>query len=82
MFRIIRSPNGKAPLRTAPQGKNRPHLLPGDHAGAPGKGDDGERVHFCRRRETAHRGPHLSTLRQAKIGLGRFFSETNRIKLR
>ena len=49
MIRIVRSPHGKTALRTAPQGKNRPHLLPGDHARAPGIGDEGEMLHFlCR----------------------------------
>jgi hypothetical protein len=28
MIRIVRSPHGKATFWTAPQGKNRPHLLP------------------------------------------------------
>jgi hypothetical protein len=49
MIRIVRFQHGKAALRTAPQGKNRPHLLPGDHAGAPRNGDKGEMLYFLHR---------------------------------
>ena len=64
MFRIVRFPHGKTALWTAAQGKNRPHLLPGDHAGAPGNGGKGEMLRFIRRRETSHRWPYMSSLRQ------------------
>ena len=63
MFRIVRSPYGKTALRTAAQGKNRPHLLPGDHAGAPGNGDEGEMLHFLRCREINHRWSNVPSLR-------------------
>ena len=63
MIRIVRSPNGKTALWTAAQGKSRPDLLPGDHAGAPGNGDKGEMLHFLRRREANHRWPDVSPLR-------------------
>jgi len=63
MIRIVGFPYGKTALRTAPQGKNRPHLLPGDHAGATRIGDEGERVHFLRRREATHRRSYMPPLR-------------------
>ena len=66
MFRIVRSPHGKTTFRTAPQGKNRPHLLPGDHAGAPGNGDEGEMLHFLHRRETTHRWSYVPPLRETR----------------
>jgi hypothetical protein len=69
MFRIVRSPHGKTALWTAAQGKNRPHLLPGDHAGAPGNGDEGETLHFSYRRETTHRWVYLPTLRKTEFVL-------------
>jgi len=69
MFRIVRSPHGKTALRTAAQGKNRPHLHPGDHAGAPGNGNEGERIHFLHRRAITHRWPNMPTLRQTDFGL-------------
>jgi hypothetical protein len=62
MIRIVRSPHGKATFWTAPQGKNRPHLLTGDHASDPRNCDEGEGLHFLRRRETARRWTHMSTL--------------------
>ena len=62
MIRIVRSLHGKATLRTAPQGKDRPHLHPGDHAGAAGNGDEGEVLHFRRRGETTHRWSNLPPL--------------------
>lgn len=46
MFRIVRAPHGKTALWTAAQGKNRPNLLPGDHASDPRNGDEGEMLHF------------------------------------
>jgi hypothetical protein len=63
MIRIVRSPHGKTALRTTAQGKNRPHFLPGDHAGASGNGDEGEMLHFGCRRETTHRWYNVPTLR-------------------
>jgi hypothetical protein len=63
MFRIVRSPYGKTALRTAAQGKNRPHLLPGDHASDPRNGDEGEGLHFIRRRKIANRWPYVPPLR-------------------
>ena len=62
MFRIVRFPHGKTTFRTAAQGKNRPHLLPGDHAGAPRNGGEGEMLHFLHRRETNHHWYYLSSL--------------------
>lgn len=63
MFRIVGSPHGTATVRTAPQGKNRPHHLPRDHAGAPGNGDEGEKIHFFCRGEITHRRHNVSSLR-------------------
>jgi hypothetical protein len=59
MIRSIRSPYGKTSLWTAAQGKNRPHLLPGDHASDPRNGDEGEMLHFLGCRETTHSWAYL-----------------------
>jgi hypothetical protein len=63
MIRIVGFPYGKTALRTAAQGKNRPHLLPGDHAGAPRNGDEREMLHFIGCRETSHRWSYMPPLR-------------------
>ena len=63
MIRIVRSPHGKATFWTAPQGKNRPHLHPGDHASDPRNGDEGEMLQFRRRGEINHRWPYMPSLR-------------------
>jgi hypothetical protein len=63
MIRIVRSPHGKTPFWTASQGKNRPHLLPGDHASDPRNGDEGEMLHFIHRREATHRWSYVPPLR-------------------
>jgi hypothetical protein len=62
MIHIVRSLNGKTAYWTAPQGKNRPHPHPGDHAGASRNGDEGELLHFLYRGEVTHRWPHVSSL--------------------
>ena len=63
MIRIVRSPHGKTTLWTASQGKNRPHVLPGDHAGTPGNGEEGEMFHFLSSREITLRWPYMPALR-------------------
>jgi hypothetical protein len=62
MIRIVRSPHGKTTFWTASQGKNRPHLLPGDHASDPRNGNKREMLHFRHSREADHRWSNVPSL--------------------